>query len=390
MELEKLKEVKTAMNYKFHILSLKNRGGLEVMFLNYLKHVNIEEHIIFAVNLSDNIKRELNEIGVMYYTYERASKYDLRMLLKILKIIKKYNIKYIYAQNFTGGIWAMIAKKVSTKKLKLIFHEHGTVWSPNFKISLLYCLILNFSDQIIANSKATKIIIEKRFRINPQKVRVIYNGIDFSGVKNSKSSLGQKNNIVFIGRLEKVKGIDIFLNAAELLLRDNKEYKFYIIGEGTFYNVIQDNINNKNLSENIILTGSVNNVFDYLSDTKLLVSPSIRESLGNAIIEACYLNVPVLATKVDGIPEILKDVSNGFLIEPSVKINHNRQFKYSVNVEKGIIEHSKEVSAEELAIKIKEIIEENKIINVDSKEKEFIFNKFNISRYVSEVNEVFY
>lgn len=155
-----------------------------------------------------------------------------------------------------------------------------------------------------------------KYGIDDKKITVIHNGIDlemFMAKNDLREQLGLDGIVVgYIGRLEPHKNV-------ELLIRVFKEIdaKLLIIGEGSDRRRLESIVERLGVSDKVIFKGKVN--FDeipkYYNSVDIIVYPTLYEPLGNVILEAMASGKPVIASKLNGIPEILSEKA-GFLIEP--------------------------------------------------------------------------
>jgi glycosyltransferase involved in cell wall biosynthesis len=164
-----------------------------------------------------------------------------------------------------------------------------------------------------------------RHDFNSSKGEVIHNGVDIKkiyfnqGIRNRKRvELGiNENEVVFIyvGRWVAHKGIYELLESFADLVREGKKTKLIFIGTGESEK-LKDEIVNKNLTEYVLLLGKVDNVGDYLCAADLFVLyTSNLEGLPLALLEAMACRVVPIATDVSGIPEVIVNHKNGFLIK---------------------------------------------------------------------------
>ncbi|VVB88636.1 Trehalose synthase [uncultured archaeon] len=123
-------------------------------------------------------------------------------------------------------------------------------------------------------------------------------------------------NILFIGELTKIKGIDILLESFKIASNQSMNLFLKIIGEGPMHAYCKEFICNNNL--NIKLLGRLNHdkAMEEISFSDIIVLPSRTESFGRVILEAFEFEKPVIATDVGGIPELLKNGENGVLVNP--------------------------------------------------------------------------
>ena len=146
--------------------------------------------------------------------------------------------------------------------------------------------------------------------------KTIQNGIDTTGKKNSNYPLKAKFTIGMISILNQHKGLSFFLDAVVLLCKKYTNIKFYLVGNNAdnfdFDAFIQEN----GLENSLEYFGEINDAANtILPNIDLLVLPSRMEGLPMSLIEAQSYGIPILATEVGGIPEILIDGYNGFFIK---------------------------------------------------------------------------
>jgi glycosyltransferase involved in cell wall biosynthesis len=116
------------------------------------------------------------------------------------------------------------------------------------------------------------------------------------------------------GRLEPVKGPEYFIEAARLVLDRFPQVKFLVIGDGSLRNKLEIKCKKLNISRSFIFTGWREDVPELLSILDILALPSLNEAVGRILIEAGACGIPVVATEVGGVPEIVKDKETGILV----------------------------------------------------------------------------
>lgn len=310
-----------------HQLSLSDIGGVQrsfaLYFLYALKKSNFHHSIYSMHNLIENYDSLKN-----YHNGIHTS-----LINKIKFIFFLFSRKYII--HFYNNLGSHSVKKILSviPSSNIIFHERGTVWNAKDEDLDIYRSNADRAKIIIANSKASKSMLIKRFGISNNKIKVIYNGF-LSKKENftpkNKKRYSEKFSVGFLGRLDTPKGVHVLIKAAKKL----SEYDFFITGKG----ILESKL--KKLAEghkNIIFLGSTKEPLEFISKMDLMIVPSVREPLGNTIIESGYCKKPVIASNVDGIPEIIKHGTDGILIEPDKEITISEFLKDEVPLPKVVI-----------------------------------------------------
>ena len=217
---------------------------------------------------------------------------------------------------------------------------------------------------------------------------MVYNGVDILEHKKNLNIFKEGFNILFIGRLEEVKGAKELVAALKILDDLNIDFSCNILGDGILKDWIKTYLSNNNLSKKVFLRGVVSNVDEYMVNSDVLILPSIREPLGNVIIEAAHHNLPVIASNVDGIREIVVNNSTGILITP-------KYARSLPNLPSHVVDQFGELSApmaidsKELAeaiIKLKNnpIIRKNYGLNANK-----LLKEFTIEQYAYKISKIY-
>ena len=161
--------------------------------------------------------------------------------------------------------------------------------------------------------------------VKPDKVQVIYNGLDVSAlvpgddpdaVRRKLGILPGQRVVAMVGRLHAVKGHVFLLQAARQVVAQYDEVVFLLVGEGTERRLIERTVEELGLNDKVIMTGYYPNVSELYPIMDMLCLPSLMEGMGLVLLEAMYFGVPVVATQVGGIPELIIDGESGLLVAP--------------------------------------------------------------------------
>ena len=178
----------------------------------------------------------------------------------------------------------------------------------NFFVFILKIIFYNFADKIIVNSNHNKKTLLK-FLIKKEKIIRIYNPIKLNSIKKIYKP---KNNILYVGRIVKEKGLDILVNAFKKI--ETLNYKLVLVGSGSYEQTLKKKISILKLTKKVLFVGWKKNPTKYYLISKVLVLPSYFEGFGNVLVEAIHCNLPCIATKNSGGPdEILGNGKYGML-----------------------------------------------------------------------------
>jgi len=307
---------------------VKKHGSFEDFMIELAKQAqekNISLSFAFPGINSQDVKSQLEQYKADVFEIP-VSWESFTFVTAILKIAIKEKITALDF-HFCSSIYCFILfLLLRMLGKKVIFHYHGEIrpieelkfFNRHFSRVRIITLFVN---KIICVSYANKRFMEA---LHIQKrIEVVYNGIKVANFENIdvnddfKKRLGINAGelvVTSIGTLIPRKGMDVLINAAKLVLHDLPQTKFIIVGGGDKepYVMIARQLN---IEDKIIFTGLLQEYpFDILKSTDVYVSASFAESFGLSIAEAEILEIPVVATRVGGVLEVVNDGNTGFLV----------------------------------------------------------------------------
>lgn len=163
----------------------------------------------------------------------------------------------------------------------------------------------------ISNTVADTIV--KTHHLHPDKVPVVYNGVDCKRYALPKVQT-DTFNFVTVGTIYHVKNFPFLVDCFATLHAAHPETRLTIVGNGVQRRELEEQIATLGLTDAIHITGTVGNVEDYLAAADVYVASSKFEGLPLSILEAMAAGLPVISTNVGGVPDVVRDGENGLLI----------------------------------------------------------------------------
>lgn len=342
-----------------HIISGGESGGSKkhlLTLVNEMKKRNVKNIIVCFID--GELYREAKSMGLNIFLVKQKKRFDLSIIKEIKSICENENISII---NSHGGranfICYFLKKKIKLKFITTIHSDYESDYKGNKYKTFVYTKInkiaLKSFDYYIAVSEYFKnLLINRGF--NENQIFTVYNGIDTKKEKSiltneeiiNKYSLPKfKNYIAMIARLHPIKGHKNFLDACEKIYKDMKTVGILLVGDGELRKDLENYIKDYNIKNNIVFLGYQSpDDFFKISDFTILTSYS--ESFPLVILESGLYQKPVLASNVGGIPEIIKTMENGILVNPKDIDDISKGLKTMLNSEK----------TKELGLKLKEDI----------------------------------
>ena len=307
-------------NNILHIINSMEPGGAENLLKFQLPHFNHNKyniHIGFLIGSGSLFKKNWpknNNIKIIDFSSD--GKFYYKSIFRINDYIKKNNIDIVHSHLMQSGI---ISKLISifNKKVKSISTRHyGRASKGHRLVNKIEDILVNYDCKIICVSKHIEHYM-KEIGMSEEKLKVIYNGIRVDYYKNLNKVKNDNFTIGTVGRINDKKGIDTVLKAFKKILKDYPNVKLNIIGDGPSIDKYIKLSFNLGINQSVNFMGYMqpHKVMLEMSKWNLFILASKAEGFGMVLIEAGALGIPVIATRVDAIPEIIKNDYNGFLVD---------------------------------------------------------------------------
>ena len=263
---------------------------------------------------------------------------EINAFLELKKLLDSGKYHLAHLNSSKAGLIGSIAASIHNlnplnTRLRLIYTAHGFVFNePLNKIEkTIYKMSEKFSTAV-ENAIITVSDYDKQSAIEHKicpahKMFTIHNGLDFNkynflSTEDAKKELNLDENKIYFGTIAsfyKTKGHTYLLEAIKLFLEtQNREaYHWILIGDGPEQKNIEELIKKYNLEKYITIISPKNNDWKYLKAFDYFILPSVKEGLPYTLLEAGLAKIPVIATQVGGVPEIITDHQTGLLVTPA-------------------------------------------------------------------------
>jgi len=317
-----------------YLVTQSEFGGAQRYIIDLASNLSQKNYeITVAAGGKDLLFSKLAEKNIKYFCLKNLVReidlwHDLLAYFEIKKLIKRIRPDIIHLNSSKAGvIGALAGHRLGVKKI--IYTVHGFVLNEPMSAwkKKLYLWAERFSgrykDVLICVSDFDRQVGIKYNIVPEKKLVTINNGIDkinFLEKNEARRYLGLPQDKIIIGTIANfylTKGLSYFIQAAAIIYKILPEIKFTIIGDGQIRTELETLIKQHGLQNNFILTGAKPEAWKYLKAFDLYICSSVKEGFPFSIIEAMQAQLPIIATKVGGIPEIIQDNATGLLINPA-------------------------------------------------------------------------
>lgn len=335
-----------------YIITKSNWGGAQRYVYDLATNLPADEfEVAVALGGDGELKTKLESFGIRTKSIPRLAR-DIKFIdefavfLKLLATIHEERPQIIHLNSSKiGALGALAARlhnlylKLSTFNFKLptskiIFTAHGwafkeerAVWQ-RVAIRLISWLTVFLSNITIVVSEDDKDKVRELLWVS-QKIELVHNGIpkiNFEATEPAREIIFGKRKLPpretiwlgAVGELHRNKGLNYALEAYAEFLRENKKIKtiLVIIGDGEEKGKLQNQIEELGLTRKVFLAGKIGNAATLLKAFDLFIMSSVKEGLPYGLLEAGSAGLPIIATCVGGIPEVVTDMKSGLLVRP--------------------------------------------------------------------------
>jgi glycosyltransferase involved in cell wall biosynthesis len=232
--------------------------------------------------------------------------------------LKQHKIRLVHTFFGSADLWGgLVTKLMSDAKLVWALRDMGFLRTG--KQRLAYRLLAGLPDAVFAVSERVRQQSIEVDRMLPTRVKTVYNGVNLSEWPKAPFPVKGSGEVrvTTVGNIRRIKGHDLFVRAAAIVVRRFPNAIFSIVGdvlEPDYFGELKTMVEGLNINSHFRFEGAIGDVRQSLVETDVFVLPSRSEGFSNAAIEAMAASLPIVATDVGGNGEAVADGINGLLV----------------------------------------------------------------------------
>jgi glycosyltransferase involved in cell wall biosynthesis len=315
-----------------HLASGDLWAGAEVQVATVLSSLVKQSDLeISAVVLNEGrLARELRKCGVDITVIDENNTGSLGILKKLRCLFKDKKVDILHTHRYKENILGGLAAELSgIRHIVRTVHGLSEPFTGLKRINIaVYDWLNDFlarhqTDKIVAVSFEMADVLSKKY--GRERVVCIHNAINLGRIKlnsdpqklREELQISKADRIMgTVCRLTPIKGIEFFLKAASIIADKRSDVKFLIVGDGPLQDSLKRLSKELGVEKLVRFLGQREDVYDLINIMDVFVLSSLHEGLPTALLEALAMGKPVVATRVGGIPEVIKQDGLGILIEP--------------------------------------------------------------------------
>jgi glycosyltransferase involved in cell wall biosynthesis len=300
-------------------------GGAEVLAARLARRLRDRYRFLFVcLDELGGLGEELRAEGFPVHVLGRRPGLDWRLALRLAGLLRRERVGVIHAHQYTPFFYAAAARQLG-RPVPVLFTEHGRHFPdfPRPKRILANRLLLGRRDRVVGVGRAVCDALVRNEGIPPGRVGLVYNGIDLGRFANGSSlratvrrelGLGAEDLVILqVARLDYLKDHATAVRAVRRVARRRPDTRLVLVGEGPEGPKIRDLVGREGLTDHVRFLGLRHDVPRLLAAADLFLLTSISEGIPLTLIEAMAGGVPVVATRVGGVGEVVEDGQTGLL-----------------------------------------------------------------------------
>lgn len=332
-------------------------GGVEKVMLSMLNHLNRNKFDLrVALNLfQGELRHEIPAHIPLHVLAKGKEDFSENTVIRTIQLaaravrLKLFRMFPVLADRFvihndadveiacTYSAFGDVLNSANKKSAKIgWFHSDITYPKLQPAVPLLLKQIVQFDYFLWGSQQARDIFVQTYPDVQLPPNKVIRNAIPVDELRQKSQEFipdfnGKRPVFVTVGRLHTRKGHHLLMEAHARLLKDGYPHTVYVIGDGEEKQNLENQTRNLGVQSSFILAGSMNNPYPYVKNADFFILPSESEGWPLIVAEALILQVPMIATEVGGIPELITHKKNGWLIPFETEAIYDAMKEFLVN-----------------------------------------------------------
>lgn len=300
-------------------------GGAEVLAARLARQLSDRYRFVFAcLDELGSLGEELQRDGFAVQVLGRRPGLDWRCVRRLARLLRQERVAVLHPHQYTPFFYSSAARWLG-RRPPLVFTEHGRHFPdyPRRKRILANRLLLRKGDRVVGVGEVVRQALIRNEGIPAQRVSVIYNGIDLTGFRGNGADrevvrrewgFGAEELVLLqVARLDYLKDHATALRTLSQLLPQCPQARLVLVGEGPERPVIEKLLGELGLHHAVRLLGQRSDVPRLLAGADVFLLTSISEGIPLTVIEALAAGVPVVASRVGGLPEMVTEGETGLL-----------------------------------------------------------------------------
>ncbi|RXJ55395.1 glycosyltransferase [Candidatus Marinarcus aquaticus] len=302
-------------------------GGAQKVLFEQMKYIKKQGYEVALFSIKKNMYHNWFEEFLIYGAINEQQSIATNIFVvleKLKEVVPHFDVIIGFIDLFTNYLAVMSGKmhnKTTLVSSRVVLSDHlQKIDYPSVNHEMI-TYFYNQADGVIALSKNVKKDLIEKYAIDTKKIFQVYNPVNFKRVEQlsqkdcKHETFFNRRVILSIGRMTEQKNHLFVLELFSHIADEYEDVNLCILGDGPLRESLLKKINKLSLENRVLLPGNVENIYPYLEKSELFLFPSLYEGLGNSILEALSVGVPIVASNLEVIKELIENKKNGLLCE---------------------------------------------------------------------------
>ncbi len=309
------------------IIETTGPGGAETVMSQVAEHMNSAGYESVVALTGDGwLNQQLRSKGVRTILLTEDRSMGWRFMARLIRLIHRERIALLHAHLDDTSFFASLAGMLTGRPVIATFHGLiGSFWRDNWKGRLKRSSVARNAKFMVTVSGFLKSEVEQRLGVGSERVKVIYNGVDFERSSRTETRLNLRQKygvpsdatlIGCVGNVRASKGYEFIIEAAALLSKQGFKFRLLIAGQtgGSLSQRLEEQLRELQITELVQFIGFCEDVEAFMEQIDIYVLPSVTEGLSISTIQAMAAGTPVIVTRSGGPTEIVEDGVSGITV----------------------------------------------------------------------------
>jgi glycosyltransferase involved in cell wall biosynthesis len=318
-----------------YLIDSLGMGGAERMLFNYLRHLDRNRWeprvCVFRVRDGNPIASEIEGLGIPVDLIPVSRIRDFVKLIPLVRYLRRHRFDLVHTQleavTVHGGIAAKLVGLPAVHTLHTFAYPNATAREVR-RSEITWFALRNFHDKVIAVSEAVGDYAIAKGRVLRKRISVLYNGIDTNAFRRGneieraavRKAFGIPASaalVITVAVLRREKGIQYLIEAWPEILESVPNAYYLIVGGGPYESQLKSLAATYKLTDRVLFAGARSDIPELLGCSDLFVLPTLDDVLPTVLAEAMASGLPIVASRVGGVPEMVESGRNGLLVPPT-------------------------------------------------------------------------
>jgi sugar transferase (PEP-CTERM/EpsH1 system associated) len=326
---------------KIHVVFLINQtppiGGIQNFLINLVHRIDQTKFRTTVINFihSEPLVQSISQEVCPVLSLNKKPGFDWGLIRNLAGLIKGKNPDIIQMHNWGSLVEGFLAGSMAGHT-RFVHAERGTL-NRSWKNIMVQQLLWRRMDRVLCVSEAHKKEIIETIHFPSSRIHSIVNGVDVDKFQpNAEQRVSFRKEIGLteehicigsVGYLRPIKNHILLMKAGKDICHQYHNVRICLIGEGPEKEKLMFAAQEYGIQDQVIFCGSRHDIPLVLNGMDVFVLPSLNEGLPNAVLEAMATGIPVIASHVGGIPEVLQDEKNGLLFTSNDSVSLTKKLK---------------------------------------------------------------